>query len=260
MRLLADRLAKGELLLGVLVKMPAPAIVELCAYSGADFVVLDTEHGVANSELVESHIRAADACGIDTLVRVGNLNSVEILRCLDSGATGIIVPHVMTADDATAITDAAYYPPIGRRSLATSTRAGKQGTKTIPQHIEESNARTIVIAQIEDPEAVANASQIAAVHKVAALFIGRIDLAVSMGFGGNTDDQAVLSTTQIVGQAAASSPDTQLCILANSSTDAISWYERGARVILFSASTLLHRGLTESLQTLGTYVSGRRVD
>src|SRR5262245_35125759 len=105
--------------------MPAPATLELAGHTGFDFALIDTEHGIADGQQLEHHLRAADSAGLDCVVRVGANDSTEILRALDAGARGVVVPHVTTAAEAAAAVRAAHYPPIGKRGLALSTRAGR---------------------------------------------------------------------------------------------------------------------------------------
>ncbi len=184
-RTLKERLHGGERLAGLFVMLPSPAVVEMCGHAGFDFVIIDQEHGAAGSETLENQLRAADASGIEALVRVSSGTVENIQRALDAGASGIVVPHVMDAEYARQIVAGAHYPPLGRRGIATTARAGRHGMITVPEHLQNATRRTLVVPQIEDREALPNIPAIAAVEGIDALFIGPADLSMSLGHPGN---------------------------------------------------------------------------
>ena len=199
-RAFAARLRRRERLRLLFVKLPCPAEVELAASTGFDGVILDTEHGTADG--LEHHLRAADAAGIPALVRVPNADPAPILRALDAGAAGIVVAHVTGPEVARAAVAAAHYPPLGRRGLALTTRAGHHGMVTVDDHVERAAAETVVIVQIEDAEAVGRAPEILAVEAVDGVLIGANDLAVSLGHPGATHHPDVIAASNTIAAAA----------------------------------------------------------
>jgi 4-hydroxy-2-oxoheptanedioate aldolase len=114
---LRRRLLGCETLYGLVIKPPAPALVEMCAAAGFDFAFIDGEHGTGDALQWEHHVRSGESFGMPSIVRVGSHHASEVLRALDVGAQGIIVPHVNTRAEAEAIVRAAHYSPIGRRGL-----------------------------------------------------------------------------------------------------------------------------------------------
>lgn len=246
-----SRLHDGETVYGLLTKMPTPAILELGGYVGFNFVVLDTEHGAAGSADLEHHLRAADAAGIETIVRVGTPEPIETLRCLDGGASGIIMPHVNDAEAAEKAARAAHYPPKGERGLAVSTRAGRHGLNSIEDHIEHALRDTMVIVQVEHAEALDNISEIASVKHVDAIFVGPSDLSLSLGHPGEMNHPSVVDAVDLIVRKVAETDSAALCVLAGSEKEARVWEERGAKMILFSASALL----AERLKTLAAELS-----
>jgi 4-hydroxy-2-oxoheptanedioate aldolase len=100
---LRQRLLGGETLYGLVIKPPAPALVEMCAAAGFDFAFIDGEHGSGETLEWEHHVRAAESFGMPAVIRVGSHQPAEILGALDIGAVGIIVPHVNTKLEAEAI-------------------------------------------------------------------------------------------------------------------------------------------------------------
>ncbi len=173
------RLTDGDLLIGTFIKTPSPIVAEVLGLSDLDVFCVDTEHapfGRLETDLCVGAFRAADR---PSLVRIADDSPTEIRCALDSGATGILVPHVTSADQAAAIVKAAHFGD-GGRGYAGSPRAADYTTKSMADHIADSRARTTVIVQIEDIAALEQVAQIAAVKGVDALFVGRVDLAVAM--------------------------------------------------------------------------------
>jgi 4-hydroxy-2-oxoheptanedioate aldolase len=249
---LAKRIRQGEGLAGLLVKMPAAAVVEIAAHVGFDFVVLDTEHGVRDSYMLESHLRAAGSAGIPALVRVPRHNGHEMLFALDAGAAGIVAPRVIDVPDVQSIVDAAYYPPVGQRGLSLSTRAAHHGLREVGSHIEAALQETVLVVQIEDAQAVPNAAAIAAHPQVDAVFIGPNDLSSSMGWPGDRDREEVRAAVDEVIAAVRGDASAALCMLATSAAEAHAWRRRGATLTILTAELLISRCLAEIAAALHT--------
>lgn len=260
---LAARLRDGETLYGLLVKMPAPAIVELGIHAGFDFVVLDMEHGAADYDSLEHHLRAADGAGAGALVRVGTPEPIETLRALDAGATGVIVPHVNDTASARAAVRAAHYPPFGERGFAVSTRAARQGISTIAEHLKDALENTLVVVQAEHARALDHVRDIASTKGVDAVFLGPNDLALSLGHPGEPDHPSVVAATERIVEMVLDS-DAALCVLVKSEREARVWENRGARLILFLATALLGERLRQIVEARqppqGVVLSDEEVD
>lgn len=250
---LTTRIASRELLIGLVVKMPCASIIEAAGYAGFDVVVIDAEHGAGDGLELEHHIRAADSAGIDTVVRVGSPDPLGILRALDAGATGVIVPHVNSMSDARAAVDAAHYPPKGARSLAMSTRAGRHSTGTIAEHIERARRSTVVIVQIEDSKAVEAAGDIAATPGVDAVWLGPGDLSMSLGQPGDLSHPTVAAAVdEIVARIGAASAAT-LCVIVDDEGDIPAWQKRGASIALFSVTDIVASQLHHLARTVKSF-------
>jgi len=176
------------------VSIPHPAVAELAAEQGFDCVFLDSEHTPASVETIEELVRAVDA-GNDgetaSVVRVPWNDPVRIKRVLDTGPTGVMVPMVETRAEAEAFVEATRYPPEGVRGMAAG-RASGYGTR-FAEYVERANDEVVAIAQIETATGVENASDIAAVDGLDALFVGPADLGASLGAepGDETFEAAV---------------------------------------------------------------------
>ncbi len=176
---LKDRLANGDRLLGVLLRMPAEELVEMCAVAGFDFVLIDCEHGPADLVPLRQHLAVTAAYAVPTLVRVGTAEPALVLRALDAGAAGIVAPHIDTAAQAAALVDAAHYPPLGHRGFATYSRAGRYGQVDPRAHQQRLVAETLVIGMVESPEGVTNTPDILQISGLDGIMIGTADLRAS---------------------------------------------------------------------------------
>lgn len=179
---LPEMLRSGKPLRGLFNGLPSPAIVEMCAYAGFEFIILDNEHGSADFGMTEHMLRAARATGIVPIVRCFEQ---DLPRVLDMGASAVQIPMVESVAQAKRLADMIHYPPVGRRGSAFSTRAAGYGAFGGAGHTQRSNDGIGFIAMIETPEAIAIAGEIAAVNGVDAVFIGPNDLAHAMGHGSD---------------------------------------------------------------------------
>ncbi len=174
------QLTGGTPLIGTFVKTPSPVICEVLAQALLDVVCIDAEHAPFGRMEIDGCIAALRAADQPSLVRVNSSSADDICNALDSGATGVLVPHVSSASQARTIAGAARFGA-GGRGFSAATRAAGFGTRSIRDHIADSDGQTTVIVQIEDPSALESAAAIAAVEGIDGIFIGRIDLAVAMG-------------------------------------------------------------------------------
>lgn len=179
--------------LGCFVNFADAGFCEFSARLGFDFVVVDAEHGPMDTAQTENMVRAAQSVGASAIVRTPYNRPEHLRRPLDSGADGVQVPLVNTADDASAAVDAATFPPTGARGAAFLTRAARWGLEPdkLGYFARMDAARTLVV-HIETPEAIANLDAILAVDGVDVFFVGPGDLAVSMGYAHAPQDPAVM--------------------------------------------------------------------
>lgn len=179
---LIERLRAGDVVLGSFHDFIEPTLVELVAYAGFDYVVLEHEHGLRDFGDMQHMIRAAQAAGIDVLVRVSSGDPNLIERLLDAGATGVMVAHIKTAEQARAVVRAAKYGPAGTRGEGFTRRGHiwKLGPRNREWQLQ-TNEETLVFAIIEDVEGVENIEEILAVEGLNGVVPGPGDLAVDMG-------------------------------------------------------------------------------
>ena len=178
--LLRDKMLRGDVLSGTFLKTPAFQLVEVLAMSDFNFIALDAEHAPFDRGTVDACLGVARAMNFPVLVRIHEGTPGAILTAMDSGATGVIVPHVDSAEKAEDIVRAARFGH-GGRGYAGSTRWAGYATRPMTDVLQQSKKETVVIAQIEEPEAVDDIDRIAAVEGLDGLFVGPADLAVCFG-------------------------------------------------------------------------------
>lgn len=172
-------LSRQHVSLGTFVKTDSPQIIEILGTTGLHFAVVDAEHAPFDRMTIDRMILAGRASDLPIVVRLPDASAPTILTMLDMGAAGLLIPHVDSADQACEIVSRARFCK-GQRGMSLATRAAGYGTKSRQDAIGSGDAVRI-LCQIESVRALEQVEAIAAVHGVDALFIGRADLAMSMG-------------------------------------------------------------------------------
>lgn len=236
---LKSRLAAHDLIVGTFIKTPSAIVAEVLSLTALDCVCLDAEHAPFDRGSLDACILAARAGGMEVLVRTPSAAPEHLLSALDSGATGVLVPHVRSLAEAEAVVKAAHYGH-GGRGYAGSSRAAGYTTLTMAQHKLASAQRTVVIAQIEDPEAVDAVESIAAIPGLDALFIGRADLTVAYGAESQDDPRVVAAVERVCASGMASGKPIGMFLARID--DAAYWRGRGASLFLLGSDHgfLLH--------------------
>lgn len=175
---LREKIATRTAQRGIFVGLPTPMAVEIVGGANPDFLCIDTEHSPIGPGLLTDMVRAADVMGIPALVRVRSSEPAEIAAALDTGAAGILVPHVSTVETATKAVRAARFSPEGTRGAGPA-RAAKY-MRDIPGSIDRARRETIVAIQIETVAAVDNVADILTVPGLDLAFVGPGDLGVDL--------------------------------------------------------------------------------
>ncbi|HOC02520.1 MAG TPA: HpcH/HpaI aldolase/citrate lyase family protein [Candidatus Ratteibacteria bacterium] len=173
------KLKYGKTVVGSFVITAHPAISEVMARAGFDWLVFDMEHGVIGIESIEVMTQAISGTDTTPIVRVPWNDFVVIKQVLDTGVMGLIIPMVNNAEQAEMAVRATRYPPEGIRGIGPH-RASGFG-KWLDEYFEKSNENILVIVQIEHIDAVRNLESIISVKGIDAVFIGTNDLSASMG-------------------------------------------------------------------------------
>ena len=190
--LLKNKINSGALTVGSWITLGHPAIAEILAKAGFDWLVVDLEHSVINIDVAGDLIRVIDLCGVAPLVRLTSNNPEQIKRVMDAGAHGIVVPMVNTEDEARRAVSATRYGPQGVRGVGLA-RAQGYGNN-FQDYLEWQKDEPIVIVQIEHIDAIDNLEGILSVPGVDGFIIGPYDLSCSMGIPGKFDDAEFIKT------------------------------------------------------------------
>ncbi len=182
----------GEVTLGVGVRMARTVEVGLAMRAaGFDWLFIDLEHGPFDLETAQQISIAALSQGITPLVRVAGLDAHLSTRVLDSGAQGIVLPHVNDAGEAAELVRICKFPPEGDRSAGGGLAHGGFAAIGAEEMLRGVNEQTLLVAMIETPEAGEQADAIAAVEGIDVLLIGTNDLSTGMGIVGQHDHPRV---------------------------------------------------------------------
>jgi len=232
------KLAEGNVVYGAIISRFAPDTVEIFGAIGYDFVMIDCEHGPMDLDQVEHMVRAAEVFGITPIARIPDHADSTILRFLDRGVQGIIVPHVNTREEAESVARAARYYPEGHRGVG----GGRAHDYGVGVSRDEStrwvNSQVLVIPMVEETEAVENLDAILAVPGVDVLHVAAGDLGQSMGNPGPTEVRRLMS--QVVPKIKASGK--HVGVGGNSPADAAGvaeFIKLGANFITVSSQGLL---------------------
>ena len=174
-----QKVIAGETAVGCFMGLGSPSVAELLAYSGYDWLLVETEHNALDSAQVERMLMAIDGSGAMPMVRVPPSDLFAIQKALDIGGMGIIVPMVKTVEEAEAVVAATRYPPEGNRGFG-PLRASRY-TLDYDDYLERANRNILVGLLLETAEAVEDLERIAAVPGVDLLYMGMWDLSLALG-------------------------------------------------------------------------------
>ena len=191
-KVLKQKIQNSELTIGSWISLAHPAIAEVMANAGFDWLVIDLEHSVITIREAEELIRIIELSGVAPLVRLTSNNPDQIKRVMDAGSHGIIVPMVNSADDAESAISAVRYPPDGNRGVGLA-RAQGYGVK-FNNYFKSNQNDAVVIVQVEHIDAVNNLEEILSVDGVDGYLVGPYDLSCSLGIPGEFDHPEFIET------------------------------------------------------------------
>jgi len=248
---LKAKLKNGGLVIGTMIsEIRNPNLVYMLAQCGFDFFIIDNEHGAYSPETISNMIAAARGAGISIVVRIPEIRREAIMKPLDSGAAGLLVPMVNTADQAKEIMTYAKYPPMGERGVALSRAHSSYGRPNAAEYLNQANQTTFIAVQAESPQAIENLESIASTPGVDAIFVGPADLSVGMGIPGQiTHPKEVEAIEKVL--AICQKHDVVPGIHMSKRETLKDWIRRGMRFVTFSSDVdLLARAAQESLAHL----------
>lgn len=188
---LQEKLKAGQKPIGTFFELGNPMAAEALGKTGLDFIIIDNEHGPFEAETTMEVIRAAELGGVCPLARVRETSRPAVLKLLDVGAKGLIVPDVHTVEQVKELVEYAKYAPIGKRGFCPSRKDGwgydYPGTESVAFQMDYHNEHTLLIPQCETVGCLEHIETITALEGVDGIFVGPFDLSISMGIPGQFD-------------------------------------------------------------------------
>jgi len=250
-----QKLQRGETTIGVIVGEYAPVALEVVGQLRFDFVMIDCEHGSMSLGEVENLVRASESFRITPLARVPDHMPSTILRFLDRGVQGVIVPHVNSAAEAEAVVRAARYWPEGERSIGTTRAHDYTIGVTRAESTRFLNQQVMVLPMVEHIDAVARLDEILKVPGIDVIHFAQNDLSQSMGF----PDPAEVRRTMLGAIAKARAAGVAAGVGGNNPADAAGVAElirAGGNFVTLSLLGLLQVGAATFREKLAAAMAG----
>ena len=250
--LLKEKITNQETTLGVFQVLGDASIAEIIGYAGFDYVLIDTEHGPFEIQAAQEYIRAAKLAGTTPLARVKDRSRNSILKMLDVGAQGLVIPHLHEVDEIKRVVEYGKYYPIGERGFgATSGNTfltAEYTKKGILELFNIHNEETLIIPQCETKESLDNIEENVKVDGVDGIFIGPYDLSVSLGVPGEVEGPIIQDAIKRV--VAAAKAAGKFTISYTDRVGAIQGiYDLGVDSVTYSSdASILSKSLTDLIQ------------
>ena len=193
-----ETLKNNEAVFGTFYKIYSPAMAEIMARVGFDFIIIDTEHYYMTHEQMEIVVRAADLHDMCTIIRVQDANETTIVHALDTGASGVQIPSLTTPEQAREAAANAKYWPKGTRGWGPGTRAGDYSFTPAVQYAQYANENGLTVVHVENVEMVEHVEELCQIENIDTLFIGPGDLSQSMGLPGQLGNPEVVANVEKV--------------------------------------------------------------
>ena len=188
---LRKKLEQGKKVFGTFAELGGTNSVEAMGQAGLDYIVIDSEHGSFETESMADMIRACELAGITPLCRVRELTRPAIMKLLDVGAGGLVIPDIESVEQIYQILEYSKYAPMGKRGYCGSRKDGwgyAFPDMSVADQMAYWNKETMIIPQCETVECLEHIEEITAIDGVDGIDIGPFDLSISMGIPGQFDN------------------------------------------------------------------------
>jgi 4-hydroxy-2-oxoheptanedioate aldolase len=213
-----QRLRTGDILYGtMLVELHTPNIVYMMKTAGFDYLIVDCEHGYFDFPAVASLIAAAKGAALPVLVRVPQTTREAILKYMEMGAEGLVVPMVSQPQDVLDVIEHCKYAPLGHRGVSTTRAHTGYQVDDLRAYMDQANADTVVLAQIETVSGLEHIDQIVQTDGLDGLIVGPNDLSQDMGIINQYDHPRMTAALEKVAEASHSAQKLSGIISSNTS-------------------------------------------
>ena len=214
-----EKMLRGERTLGTFLELGTATSAECLGLAGLDYLIIDTEHGPFEPESALEYIRAARLYNITPFARVKEISRPAILKLLDVGAQGLIIPNVSTVQEAEKIVEFGKYGPLGKRGVANTAGSGfwfeDYASHGMPRYFEFSNRESMLIPQCETLGCLEHVEEILALEGIDGIFVGPFDLSTAMGIPGEFERPEFKDALQHVQKACAAAGKPSILYAAN---------------------------------------------
>jgi 4-hydroxy-2-oxoheptanedioate aldolase len=243
------KLQQGKPVTGVVIQEASISIAEMLGLLGFDYLFIDCEHSSIHSNGVAQLVMACELRGLTPLVRPPKNEPEAMLNYLDTGAQGIIVPGLSSAEDAKRVVEGVKYPPIGERGLA-GVRSADYGLKgPLGEYVKVANDETMALGVLENMQGVENIDAILSTEGLDAIFIGTNDLSRSLGVPGQTSHPKVIEAIDVILKAGAKANKPIGGVVRGGET-AKQYFDKGFKFVLTSVIGIVSTGGKQFLSTV----------
>ena len=229
---LKEKLQASSITHGIWRILPSPYLSEIIGLAGFDFQILDCEHGVYDYDTLYKDILACELHNCSPVIRVSGINKVEVQRCLDLGAHGIVFPQLKNFADFQGAIEQMQYAPSGNRGYNPIVRANGFGDKTISTNRIE----PCCIGIIETLTAVEEIEKILGLNELTMIYIGVYDLSTQLGIPGQIQSaQMTTLTNQII--EAAKKFNKPVSLMVHDADQQNLFASKGVRTFIHSVDT-----------------------
>lgn len=237
---LKKKMAEGEQVLGTFLELGSTSIVECLALGGYDYIIIDTEHGPFETESVMEFVCAAKRRNMTPLVRTKDASRPAILKSLDAGAMGLIIPNIHNVEEVKQVVKYGKYFPVGERGVAFGRGCGygMEKQQIMDEYFEEANRETMLIPQCETAGCLEHIEEVVAIDGVDGIFVGPYDLSTAMGKPGRFTDPEILAAIERVLKAC-KVVNKPCFIYADSAEKSRKYFAQGFEAVTLSMDSIL---------------------
>lgn len=197
-----EKFTRGEKSLGTFTHLLSAPALEAMAYAGLDYVIVDMEHSPIGAEHAAELAGVAEKAGLGALVRVDAIERSPVLKMLDVGASGLIVPQVETPEQVKKLVSYAKFAPLGNRGYCPSRDGGwglaENYSGGMAGYMQSANKETLLIPQCETASCLEHIEEIVAIDGVDGIFIGPFDLSIALGIPGEFKNERHIAAVERV--------------------------------------------------------------
>lgn len=193
-----EKMRAGKKAISYKINLGCPRSVEIAAMSGFDAVWICQEHVPTDQFVMEAQILAAKAHGADCIVRVAKGSYSDYIRPLEADAAGIMIPHLMSYEEAKEIVNTVRFHPLGRRPVDGGNADGLFCKFEFKEYIKFMNENRLVIVQIEDPEPLSELDKICQLDGIDMIFFGPGDFSHAIGHPAEFDHPEIHRVRKLI--------------------------------------------------------------